>query len=78
MTFISLGIGSLWRVPLQTLRRRRLALTIQTAVASGTYAQIAFASQDRQMADQDRFIESVRLSQVPPTLATLGSLSAIM
>src|SRR3989304_4291457 len=68
MVVIRHAVWTVTLTPIQTLRRRRVTLTLQTLVAPGTIAQIARSPEDRQVADDRPFIISMTLTNLSSTL----------
>src|SRR3990172_9388759 len=72
MVVIRHAVWTVTLTPIQTLRRRRVTLTLQSLVAPGAIAQIARSPEDRQVADDRPFIIPVTLTNLSPALTAGG------
>src|ERR687894_733641 len=72
---VGFGVRAFGRVPLELLGGGRSFLTIQTLVAFGTDSDPHSHTQDRQVSEHYRIIESVKLGNPSTTLPTLRPLN---
>lgn len=69
MPFVRFGVQRVWVVPVQWLRRRRLAVTMGAAKTLGANAQVDGSPHDGQMAQQSGAVRAVLLGQGRATTA---------